>query len=62
MKDSAHVPQSVEVEDEDQQASLCPDSPVFAAMHSEENIENWMGYLPEDCIETMIRVGWNYTT
>jgi hypothetical protein len=27
----------------------------FDVAHSEENIFNWMEYLPQDCIETMIR-------
>jgi hypothetical protein len=30
--------------------------------HSEENVLNWMEYLPQDCIETMIRMGWDCTT
>jgi hypothetical protein len=29
---------------------------------SERNILQWMEYLPEDCIETMIRMGWDVTT
>jgi hypothetical protein len=29
---------------------------------SEENILRWMAYLPQDCIETMIRMGWDVTT
>ena len=29
---------------------------------SEENILNWMSYLPEDCIKTMILMGWDITT
>jgi hypothetical protein len=29
---------------------------------SEENILQWMSYLPEDCIRTMIEMGWNVTT
>jgi hypothetical protein len=31
-------------------------------VHSEENILMWMEYLPQDCIETMIRMGWDCTT
>jgi hypothetical protein len=30
--------------------------------HSEENILQWMSYLPEDCIRTMILMGWDLTT
>lgn len=29
---------------------------------SEENILQWMSYLPEDCIRTMILMGWDVTT
>jgi hypothetical protein len=29
---------------------------------SEANILCWMEYLPQDCIETMIRMGWDLTT
>ena len=29
---------------------------------SEENILQWMSYLPEDCIRTMIEMGWDVTT
>jgi hypothetical protein len=30
--------------------------------HSEENILRWMTYLPEDCIRTMVLMGWDITT
>ena len=30
--------------------------------HSEDNILRWMKYLPQDCIETMIRMGWDVST
>jgi hypothetical protein len=30
--------------------------------HSEENILRWMAYLPEDCIKTMVLMGWDLTT
>jgi hypothetical protein len=29
---------------------------------SEENILQWMSYLPEDCVRTMIAMGWDVTT
>jgi hypothetical protein len=32
------------------------------AARSEENILKWMQYLPEDCIRTMIEMGWDVTT
>ncbi len=30
--------------------------------HSENNILQWMSYLPEDCIRTMVLMGWDVTT
>jgi hypothetical protein len=30
--------------------------------HSEENILQWMQYLPTDCVKAMIRMGWDLTT
>jgi hypothetical protein len=32
------------------------------AARSEENILQWMSYLPEDCIRTMIAMSWDVTT
>ena len=29
---------------------------------SNENVLTWMTYLPEDCIRTMIAMGWDITT
>jgi hypothetical protein len=29
---------------------------------SEENILRWMSYLPDECIRTMILMGWDITT
>jgi hypothetical protein len=29
---------------------------------SESNVLQWMAYLPEDCIRTMIHMGWDVTT
>jgi len=31
-------------------------------MRSENNILMWMSYLPEDCVRTMIVMGWDVTT
>ena len=33
-----------------------------ANARSEANVLCWMEYLPQDCIETMIRLGWDLTT
>jgi hypothetical protein len=32
------------------------------AVRSEENIPQRMSYLPEDCVRTMIDMGWDVTT
>jgi hypothetical protein len=29
---------------------------------SKENILRWMSYLPDDCVRTMIEMGWDITT
>jgi hypothetical protein len=31
-------------------------------VRSENNILQWMSYLPEDCVRTMIDMGWDVTT
>jgi hypothetical protein len=31
-------------------------------VRSENNILEWMSYLPEDCVRTMITMGWDVTT
>jgi hypothetical protein len=38
------------------------ESPLFASMRSGHNISEWMEYLPDECVETMIGMGWNYST
>jgi len=37
---------------------LCAES----AARSARNIAAWLEYLPTDCVRTMIRMGWDYTT
>jgi len=32
------------------------------AARSAENIMRWRSYLPEDCVTTMVRMGWDQTT
>ena len=32
------------------------------AKRSVKNIEQWNSYLPADCVRTMVRMGWDYTT
>jgi len=30
--------------------------------HSENNVLAWMAYLPENCVKTMIQMGWEVPT
>jgi hypothetical protein len=32
------------------------------AKRSVQNILQWNSYLPPDCVKTMVRMGWDYTT
>ena len=32
------------------------------AKRSVKNILEWNSYLPADCVRTMVRMGWDYTT
>jgi hypothetical protein len=32
------------------------------AARSVKNIAEWNTYLPSDCVRTMVRMGWDYTT
>ena len=32
------------------------------AARSDQNMVQWMAYLPEDCIRSMIAMGWDVTT
>ena len=33
-----------------------------SSMRSAANIRIWRSYLPEDCVNTMIKLGWDQTT
>jgi hypothetical protein len=39
-----------------------PPPNVADIARSERNILQWMSYLPEECIRTMIQMGWDVTT
>ena len=45
-------------------AAVPDESSMDAAtrQHSDDNILRWMKYLPDDCIETMIAMGWDVST
>jgi hypothetical protein len=38
------------------------DARDFDVAYSELNIVEWMKYLPPDCIQSMIRMGWDSST
>jgi hypothetical protein len=60
------VPQPAVVElPGDRPDAATPVDPPFNgddAGRSEKNILLWMSYLPEDCVRTMIAMGWDITT
>ena len=66
METYSNVPQRVFAELFGEQSDVA--APVEACVNdaevarSEENILQWMAYLPEDCIRTMIAMGWDVTT
>ena len=66
MNTAAQVQQQVAVEFKPD--SMDAASPIDARvnledlMRSENNILIWMSYLPEDCVRTMIVMGWDVTT
>jgi hypothetical protein len=64
METSALVPHFVEFSGEPSEAAAPVEARVNEddAARSEENILQWMSYLPEDCIRTMIDMGWDVTT
>ena len=33
-----------------------------SSLRSAANVRLWRSYLPEDCVNTMIRLGWDQTT
>jgi len=55
---------SAEVSTEPSEASAAVEVQVSSAdaARSEDNILQWMAYLPEDCVRTMIDMGWDITT
>jgi hypothetical protein len=43
-------------------ASLIGPQPNADVTRSENNVLQWMSYLPEDCVKTMIQMGWDDST
>ena len=63
METYTQVPQRVFVDLEELSGTSPMDRKRDADVaRSEENILRWMAYLPEDCIRTMIQMGWDVTT
>ena len=55
---------SAEMPTEPSEASAAVEVQVSTAdaARSEDNILQWMAYLPEDCVRTMIEMGWDVST
>jgi hypothetical protein len=63
METYTQVPQRVFIDLEEISGSSSMDAQNDADVaRSEKNILQWMAYLPEDCIRTMIQMGWDVTT
>jgi hypothetical protein len=46
----------------DNETHFCESSDAVGAARSARNILQWKAYLPHDCIERMIAMGWDRTT
>jgi hypothetical protein len=63
METYTQVPQRVFIDLEELSGSSSMDAQNDADVaRSKKNILQWMAYLPEDCIRTMIQMGWDVTT
>ena len=66
METSTRMPDFGELPADPSDAAAPPDASLndadADAARSEQNILQWMEYLPEDCIRTMIDMGWDITT
>jgi hypothetical protein len=66
MRTETHVQQQASAEEPT--VTLIAPAPIESAVspadieRSEQNILQWMQYLPTDCVKTMIRMGWDITT
>jgi hypothetical protein len=59
----ARVPQRVFIDlEEVSSASSMAAQNDADVERSEKNVLHWAAYLPEDCIRTMIQMGWDVTT
>jgi len=64
MDTDTHLQQQVSVEFPMESSASPIDARVNLedVIRSECNILTWMSYLPEDCVRTMIQMGWDVTT
>jgi hypothetical protein len=62
METTTLVQQFVELEPSEAAAPVDVRANEDDTARSNENILKWMTYLPEDCIRTMIDMGWDITT
>ena len=64
METTKSAQQPVEPPEEPSEAAAPVDGRPTEAdtARSNENVLQWMTYLPEDCIRTMIAMGWDITT
>jgi hypothetical protein len=66
MRTETHVQQQALAEESTEISTAA--APIESAVstediaRSEQNILQWMQYLPTDCVKTMIRMGWDITT
>jgi hypothetical protein len=70
MKSDSPAHQRVSVESPESSGDTLPEARTedeawtedAKAAHSRENIAQWSSYLPDDCVRTMIEMGWDITT
>ena len=64
MDTSALLKNFADIPCEPSDAAVSMDVPVndADAARSDRNMVQWMSYLPEDCIRSMIAMGWDVTT
>jgi hypothetical protein len=46
----------------DAAVSPCPAGTEVDTAHAAENVEDWIRYLPRDCVTAMVCDGWQWTT
>jgi hypothetical protein len=66
MENQGHAQRRAFIEMESESLAIAANADVRAGAavvaHSQDNILQWISYLPEDCIRTMVLMGWDMTT